>query len=143
MPSEAAFALDPRLAADTQLVGDLEFSRVLLMDDVRFPWLILVPRRAGLRDLIDLPRQDQHRLLDETDRCARVLHTLQKPDKLNIATLGNLVAQLHVHVIARFVHDVAWPQPVWGVGKRKSHSAGEMDARLTALRAALRLPADA
>ncbi len=143
MPAEAAFELDPRLAADTQLVGDLEFSRVLLMDDVRFPWLILVPRRAGLRDLIDLPRQDQHRLLDETDRCARVLHTLQKPDKLNIATLGNIVAQLHVHVIARFVHDAAWPRPVWGVGDRKAHDAAEMDMRLTALRAALRLPADA
>ena len=143
MPAEAAFALDPRLAADTQLVGDLEFSRVLLMDDVRFPWLILVPRRAGLRDLIDLPREDQHRLLDETDRCARVLHALQKPDKLNIAALGNLVAQLHMHVIARFVHDAAWPRPVWGIGERKPYDSGEMGALLCSLRAALHLPAAA
>src|SRR5450631_2124048 len=110
MPSVAAvFALDPRLAVDTHVVGDLEFSRVLLMNDARFPWLILVPRRAGLRELIELPREDQHALLDEINRCAHVLHALEKPEKLNIAALGNVVAQLHVHVIARFANDAAWP----------------------------------
>jgi diadenosine tetraphosphate (Ap4A) HIT family hydrolase len=144
MPSvAAAFALDPRLAMDTHVVGNLEFSRVLLMDDARFPWLILVPRRAGLRDLIDLPRDDQHLLQDEIDRCARVLHALERPDKLNVAALGNVVAQLHVHVIARFVHDAAWPRPVWGVGERTPYSATALDARMTSLRAALRLHAGA
>jgi hypothetical protein len=90
------FALDPRLAADTQLVGDLPLSRILLTDDTRFPWLILVPRRAGMRDLIDLSRDDQHTLLDEINRCAHVLHAIDKPHKLNVAALGNVIAQLHV-----------------------------------------------
>src|SRR4029453_4368089 len=94
--SSAPFALDPRLAADTHRVGDLAFSRVLLFDDARFPWLVLVPRQSGLRDLIDLAHDDQHQLLDEINRCAHVLHALDKPDKLNIAALGNVVAQLHV-----------------------------------------------
>ncbi|MGH8090315.1 MAG: HIT domain-containing protein, partial [Rudaea sp.] len=101
MRDEKDFVLDPRLARDTHCVGDLELSRVLLMDDARFPWLILVPRRANLRELTDLDTGDQQRLLVEIDRCARVLRTLEKPDKLNIAALGNVVAQLHVHVIAR------------------------------------------
>ncbi|MDR3388434.1 MAG: HIT domain-containing protein [Rudaea sp.] len=143
LPVDAAFALDPRLAADTLVVGDLEFSRVLLMDDARFPWLILVPRRAGLRDVIDLARDGQHQLQDEIDRCARVLHALERPDKLNIAALGNVVAQLHVHVVARFVHDTAWPRPVWGIGERVPYSVAALDARIAALRTALHFAAAA
>src|SRR5512144_2486417 len=96
------FSLDARLAGETRLIGDLGLSRVLLFDDARWPWLVLVPRQSGLRDLIDLARDDQHVLLDEISRCAHVLHALDKPDKLNIAALGNVVAQLHVHVIARY-----------------------------------------
>ena len=134
-----AFALDPRLAADTQWVGDLPLSRVLLFDDARFPWLVLVPRQSGLRDLIDLARDDQHRLLDEISRCAHVLHALDKPDKLNIAALGNVVAQLHVHVIARYVSDAAWPRPVWNVGERVTFEADALQRRLGSLRAALRI----
>jgi diadenosine tetraphosphate (Ap4A) HIT family hydrolase len=141
MPSGAAFALDARLIADTQPLGDLEFSRVLLMDDARYAWLILVPRRPGLRELIDLPRDDQQRLLDEIDRCARVLHALERPDKLNIATLGNVVGQLHVHVIARRIGDAAWPRPVWGVGERQPYSAAALELRVRDLRAALHLDA--
>jgi diadenosine tetraphosphate (Ap4A) HIT family hydrolase len=135
----ASFALDPRLAADTHRVGDLELSRVLLFDDVRFPWLVLVPRLPGLRDLIDLAHDDQHRLLDEVNRCAHVLHALDKPDKLNIAALGNVVAQLHVHVIARYARDAAWPRPVWNVGARVAFAAAALKSRLAALRAALQL----
>jgi diadenosine tetraphosphate (Ap4A) HIT family hydrolase len=134
-----AFTLDPRLAGDTVLVGDLPLSRLLLMNDARFPWLILVPRRAGLRDLIDLSRDDQHVLLDEINRCSHVLHALDKPDKLNVAALGNVVAQLHVHVVARRVSDDAWPRPVWGVGERDPYSRDALDARLSALRTALHL----
>ena len=137
----AAFVLDSRLIADTHHLGDLELSRVLLMDDARFPWLILVPRRANARDLIDLSREDQHILLDEIDRCARVLQTLDRPDKLNIAALGNVVAQLHVHVIARFTGDAAWPRPIWGVGDRMTYSADALRNRQATLRAALRLVA--
>jgi diadenosine tetraphosphate (Ap4A) HIT family hydrolase len=131
--------LDARLAADTHAVGDLEFSRVLLMDDARFPWLILVPRCAGLRELIELSRDDQHALLDEINRCAHVLHALEKPDKLNIAALGNVVAQLHVHVIARFATDAAWPRPVWGCGERTPYTTDTQRMRVTALRSALHL----
>lgn len=138
MPTDAAFALDPRLAADTHRVGDLEFSRLLLMDDARFPWLILVPRRAGLRELLELPRDEQHTLLDEINRCAHVLHALKRPEKLNIAALGNVVAQLHVHVIARYAGDAAWPRPVWGCGERVPYSADALRLNLIALRSALR-----
>ena len=140
---DAAFALDPRLAAESHVVGDLELARLLLMDDARFPWLVLVPRRAGLRELIELARAEQQILLDEINRCALVLHALEKPDKLNIAALGNVVAQLHVHVIARRIRDAAWPRPVWGVGERIPYAAVMRRARLTALRAALHLAPNA
>jgi diadenosine tetraphosphate (Ap4A) HIT family hydrolase len=133
------FVLDPRLAGDAHRVGELELSRLLLMNDARFPWLILVPRRPALRDLIDLSRHDQLVLLDEINRCAHVLHALDKPDKLNIAALGNVVAQLHVHVIARHVHDAAWPRPVWNVGTAKPYSVEALRHRLGGLRTALHI----
>lgn len=135
-----SFVLDAGLAADTHLIGDLPLARVLLMDDARFPWLILVPRFAGMRDLIDLPHSQQHVLLDEIERCAQALRRLHAPDKLNIASLGNVVAQLHVHVIARFARDAAWPRPVWGVGERVPYNAEPLAAQLAQLRAALNLP---
>ncbi len=131
------FALDPQLEADTHRIGDLDFARVLLMDDARFPWLILVPRVPNVRELIDLALDDQHRLLHEIDLVARVLHAIAKPDKLNVAMLGNVVAQLHVHVIARFTSDDAWPKPVWGVGARRAYDADAARERIDALRAAL------
>jgi diadenosine tetraphosphate (Ap4A) HIT family hydrolase len=140
MRDEKDFVLDPRLAGDTHCVGDLELSRVLLMDDARFPWLILVPRRANLRELTDLGTGDQQRLLAEIDRCARILHTLEKPDKLNIAALGNVVAQLHVHVIARRASDAAWPRPVWGFGEREPYATDALSQRLAAMRRALEMP---
>jgi len=132
------FELDARLAADTHVVGDLELSRVLLMDDARFAWLIVVPRRAGMRDLIDLALDDQHVLLREIGRCAHALRDMEKPDKLNIAALGNVVAQLHVHVIARHQHDAAWPRPVWGAGTALHYDASTLQRRLASLRTALR-----
>jgi len=141
--NDVAFQLDARLAGDTHTVGDLGMSRLLLMDDARWPWLILVPRRAGLRELIELERDAQHALLEEINACAHVLHALDKPDKLNIATLGNVVPQLHVHVIARHVGDAAWPRPVWGAGTREPYAAAACAARLAALRTALRCTAPA
>ena len=132
-----SFALDPQLEADTHRVGDLDFTRVLLMDDARFPWLILVPRAPALRELTDLSLDDQHRLLDEINRAAHVLQAIAKPDKLNIAMLGNMVAQLHVHVIARFAGDEAWPKPVWGIGARRAYDADALRERIDTLRAAL------
>ncbi|MGA9340976.1 MAG: HIT domain-containing protein [Rhodanobacteraceae bacterium] len=132
------FQTDPRLVSDTALIGELPLSRLLLMDDVRFPWLILVPRIAGARELIDLDAADQTSLLAEVVEVGRALEALVQAEKLNIAALGNQVAQLHVHVIARFSTDAAWPQPVWGCGKRKGYSADARRQRVASLRTALR-----
>ncbi len=136
----SGFVLDARLAGDTHEIGDLGLCRVLLMDDARFAWLILVPRIAGARELIDLDAGDQQALLAEVVRVGRVLEDLVRPDKLNIAALGNVVPQLHVHVIARHDDDAAWPQPVWGVGTRMPYAATERAARIAALRGALAIP---
>ncbi|MBN8728813.1 MAG: HIT domain-containing protein [Xanthomonadales bacterium] len=132
-----SFSLDPRLAADAHLVGELALSRLLLMDDARFPWLVLVPRIVGARELVDLDAADRSTLLDEVTAVGRALETLVRPDKLNIAALGNVVGQLHVHVIARFTADPAWPQPVWGFGTREPYAAAAREQRLAELRAAL------
>jgi diadenosine tetraphosphate (Ap4A) HIT family hydrolase len=111
-----AFTLDPRLAADTVPVADLTLSRVLLINDQRFPWLILVPRRDKMTELIDLSDLDVATLYGEVRLAGRALQDLTGADKLNVAALGNVVAQLHVHVIARSKRDAAWPKPVWGFG---------------------------
>ena len=131
------FALDPRLIADTHAIGELPLSQLLLMDDARFPWLILVPRIAGARELIDLDERDQQSLLAEINIVGRMLETLLNPNKLNVAALGNVVPQLHVHVIARFTGDAAWPQPVWGRGERLAYAEAELAARIAQLRTAL------
>ena len=100
--SESDFTLDPRLAADTAEVGDLALCRVLLMDDARFPWLILVPRRPDVSEIIDLSEADAALLWQEVRLATGVMQALSKPDKVNVGALGNVVAQLHVHVVGRF-----------------------------------------
>ncbi|WP_349370475.1 HIT family protein [Salinarimonas sp.] len=134
--SETGFALDPRLAGDTRAVGDLALSSVLLMDDARFPWLILVPRRAGASELTDLSDADARSLMDEIRIATGVLSEIARPDKINVGALGNVVAQLHVHVVARFRSDPAWPGPVWGSGARTPYPAHAAEALLERLRAA-------
>ncbi len=134
----ASFPLDPRLAADTHPIGDLSLSQLLLMDDARFPWLILVPRIAGARELIDLDEADRRALLTEVTAAGRALESLLHPDKLNIAALGNIVPQLHVHLVARFHTDAAWPQPVWGHGARIPYDLSARHARIAELRGALK-----
>ena len=109
------FQLHPTLAADTMQVANLALCSVLLMNDARYPWLILVPRRPGLRDLIDLSDQDGELINREIRHCSQVLQSATAPYKLNVAALGNMVEQLHVHIIARHKDDSAWPGPVWGV----------------------------
>jgi diadenosine tetraphosphate (Ap4A) HIT family hydrolase len=131
------FALDPNLEADTHAIGELAFSQLLLMDDARFPWLILVPRICGARELIDLDEGDQRSLLGEISLVGRAVETLWRPDKLNIAALGNVVPQLHVHMIARYRSDVAWPKPVWGIGERVAYAEAARLARIAELRTAL------
>jgi len=133
-----SFALDPRLAADSIAVGDFTLSQLRLMDDARFPWLILVPRIAGARELIDLDEGDRTSLLGEVTVVGRMLEALIAPDKLNVAALGNVVSQLHVHVVARYANDAAWPQPVWGNGERVAYALDAREALLARLRDALR-----
>jgi diadenosine tetraphosphate (Ap4A) HIT family hydrolase len=131
------FRLDPRLAADTLPVGSLELSRVLLMNDSRFPWLILVPERDGLTELTDLAPADRATLMEEIAAASRALQAAAQPDKINFGALGNIVRQLHVHVVARREGDCAWPGPVWGAGTAVPYSPGEMDRILAILRAAM------
>lgn len=116
MRMDGVFDLDARLAADTVALGDAPLSRVLLMRNRLFPWLILVPRRVGAVEIHRLSPTDQVLLTRETAAAARVLERLFTPDKINIGALGNLVPQLHVHVLARRRDDPAWPGPVWGCG---------------------------
>ena len=120
---DADFTLDPRLEADTLPVGDLALSSVLLMDDARFPWLILVPRRAGASELTDLTDAEALALMGEIRLATQVMLDLSKPDKVNVGALGNVVPQLHVHVVGRFLSDPAWPGPVWGHGVRSPYPA--------------------
>ena len=109
------FALDPRLDADSLYLADWPLCRVLRMSDRAYPWLILVPRRVGVREIIDLSSADQALLLGEIGQASRAIRKALKPEKLNVAALGNVVPQLHVHVIGRFAGDPAWPRPIWGV----------------------------
>ena len=111
------FVLDKRLAAVTVHAVDLPVSRVLVMDDARYPWLVLVPRRAHLTELYELDPTDRVMFTEEMTMAASQLKTLTKCHKINVANLGNNVPQLHIHVIARNPGDAAWPGPVWGQGE--------------------------
>lgn len=137
MSDASAFLLDPRLEADTFPVLDLPLASVRLMDDSRFPWVILVPRRPDLAELIDLDGEARAVLTAEIDMASRALKTLTGCDKLNVAALGNMVRQLHIHVIARFTGDTAWPGPVWGVGERRTYAAPQAMLLVARLREAL------
>ncbi|HYX24643.1 MAG TPA: HIT family protein [Thermoanaerobaculia bacterium] len=121
------FTLHPTLARDTVEVARLPLCRVRLMNDHRFPWLILVPERDSLREIHDLPPADRAALIEEIAQASEVLTRLFHPDKLNVGALGNLVPQLHVHVVARTTTDLAWPGPVWGSGKAVAYEEGELE----------------
>lgn len=120
------FVLDERLKNDTCLVGDLPLCRVLLMNDCRYPWLILVPRQAKISEVFQLSATQQQTLWQETNQVAVALNSLFNADKINIATLGNVVSQLHMHVVARMRNDAAWPAPVWGIGTAEPYSAEQI-----------------
>jgi diadenosine tetraphosphate (Ap4A) HIT family hydrolase len=132
-----SFALHERLAADTAFVADWGLSRVLLMNDARYPWLILVPRRAGLSELHDLKHAERMVLIEETSRASAGLKTLSGAAKINVGALGNLVPQFHVHVVARHIGDAAWPGPVWGHGTPVPYEQRAQNDFLGKLRAAL------
>ncbi|WP_429098882.1 HIT domain-containing protein [Aeromonas rivipollensis] len=108
------FELHPRLQADTQILGDLPLCRVLLAKDSQYPWLILVPRVPGLREIHHLLPEQQQQLMQESCAIATLMEETLGPDKINVAALGNLVPQLHLHHVARFSTDAAWPGPIWG-----------------------------
>ena len=132
--SDSAWTLSAQLKTDTIDIGDLPLSRVLIIKDAHYPWLLLVPRRADIIEIIDLSEVEQAQLMTEVCRVARALKDITKCDKLNIAALGNLVPQLHVHVIARRAGDAAWPRPVWGVMPPLPHDAEEVQNFINALR---------
>jgi diadenosine tetraphosphate (Ap4A) HIT family hydrolase len=133
------FVLDPVFEREFHPLGDLPLSRVLLMDDARYTWLTLVPRRAGIVEIIDLAPADRQQAFEETMLVSEVIRSVAAPDKLNVGALGNMVRQLHIHIIARFASDPAWPGPVWGHSPRvpyPPHQAGIIIDRLTAALAA-------
>ena len=117
-----AFSLHPKLAEDSLPVAELALCDLLLMIDRRFPWCILVPRIENLRELHAVPQAQQAVLYEEIGATSRALERVAGAEKINVAALGNIVAQLHIHVIARFSHDVAWPAPVWGIGSAEPYA---------------------
>lgn len=119
------FSLHERLRADTLEITRLRLSRVLLMDDRSFPWLILVPERENVRELYDLDEKARSVLIEEIALASRIIQHLYRPEKINIGALGNIVAQLHIHVIGRFKSDRAWPGPAWGVGPAQPYGSEE------------------
>jgi diadenosine tetraphosphate (Ap4A) HIT family hydrolase len=133
----AEFLIDPRLAADTLPLARLALSDLRLINDARFPWLLLIPRRAGISEIIDLSDRDGAALLREVASVSTALKAVTACDKLNVAALGNMVRQLHVHVVARFAGDAAWPKPVWGAGEAVAYRAAERDRLIERIRAAL------
>jgi|TARA_R110000772_G_scaffold114441_3_gene218870 diadenosine tetraphosphate (Ap4A) HIT family hydrolase len=128
------FELHEALARDCAFVGDLALCRLLLMNDKQYPWLILVPRRAEMREICDLSGDDQLQYLQESNLCSAVLRSEFGAEKLNIAALGNMVPQLHIHHIARFSSDPAWPKPVWGQLPAKPYSTDELQGVVAQLR---------
>lgn len=133
------FELHPDLARDGVEVGHLRLSRLLLMKESRWPWLVLVPERAEMRDLHDLESLDQYRVCDEITTCSEVLKRLYAAQKINVAALGNMTPQLHIHVIARFSEDPAWPKPIWGALPTQPYPQAALEARVHELRQALNL----
>jgi diadenosine tetraphosphate (Ap4A) HIT family hydrolase len=132
-----SFALDERLAADASIVGDMTLTRVLLMNDARWPWLILAPRRDGVVELTDLDAADRTQLIEEAASAAGFLKAHTGAHKINIGTLGNVVRQFHLHVVARTVGDPGWPGPVWGFGAAVPRDKVETRTLVEAARAGL------
>lgn len=132
------FSLDPQLERDTVRLAALPLCDLLLMNDANYPWLILVPRRASIRELIELNGHDQQQYQLESNMISQLLRGQFKADKLNIAALGNIVSQLHIHHIARFHHDSAWPKPVWGVLPPLPYASTELAKVLTLILSGLK-----
>jgi diadenosine tetraphosphate (Ap4A) HIT family hydrolase len=124
------FLLDPRLATDSVFIADGPLSQVRLMDDTRFPWLLLVPRVADASEWLELDGAQQRLLLAEINRAGNLIRALPAVEKLNIGALGNIVRQLHVHLVGRHAGDAAWPGPVWGSGSALRHTPETLEMRV-------------
>jgi diadenosine tetraphosphate (Ap4A) HIT family hydrolase len=122
----ADWVLDQKLADDSVFVADWPLSQLRLINDSRFPWLVLVPRVSNIEEIFQLSSDDQQRLLQESSHLAKTLSDLFKADKMNVAALGNVVRQLHIHHIVRYVGDCCYPSPVWGVGEAVSYTEQEL-----------------
>jgi diadenosine tetraphosphate (Ap4A) HIT family hydrolase len=134
--SEIGWSLHPQLHADTVPVCDLALSRLLAMNDANFPWLILVPRRAGVGEIFDLGAE-QATLFNEISSVSRVLKDATRCDKLNVAAIGNVVPQLHVHIVARRKDDALWPKPVWGAAPPHAYDPAALERFTTTIRSRL------
>jgi diadenosine tetraphosphate (Ap4A) HIT family hydrolase len=133
-----AFTLHPALATDTLAVASLPVSELLLMNDARFPWCILVPRFPALTELHHVPAAARLPLFEEVDRLSRCLLTLPAVTKINVGALGNRVPQLHVHVVGRHPADAAWPGPVWGAGTAEAYTTAAAGRMLEVIRSGIR-----
>lgn len=132
-----SFVLHPQLAKDTALIGRVGECQLLLMKDARYPWLVLVPEQAGLRELHELTDERFSTVTQIIKRLSRGLQTLTGAPKMNIAALGNMVPQLHIHIIARREDDASWPGPVWGVGTAEAYNDDELGVLAATLKEAL------
>jgi diadenosine tetraphosphate (Ap4A) HIT family hydrolase len=133
----SAFLLDDRIAAATVGITGLWLSDLRLMNDARFPWVVLVPRVAGAEEIIDLPKADRSALCDEITAVSQAMLAATGSDKLNVASLGNIVRQLHVHIVGRSPGDAAWPGPVWGNGTAVGYRPEDRDRLVAKVLAAL------
>lgn len=134
--SSSPFALDPRIEADTVGLGALPLCRVLLHRDARYPWVLLVPARSGITEIHQLADTDRRALMDESAGVSRLMQGLFEAPKMNVAALGNVVPQLHVHIVARHAEDAAWPGPIWGAAPPLPYTPAALEARVAALREA-------
>lgn len=133
----SSFSMTPRLEGDSFPVVDLPLCAIRLMKDANYPWVLMVPKRNDMIEITDLETEDQQQLMREIARVGRALKAVTDCDKLNVAALGNKVPQLHVHVIARFQDDAAWPGPVWGVEPARAYSGDDAEELITRLKQAL------
>lgn len=131
------FALHPDLVRDTIEIARLPLCRVGLMNDATYPWLVLSPMLPALRDFHDVPPAHHVALMEEIGRASRALQQVYKPDKMNVAALGNATPQLHIHVIARFAGDPAWAKPVWGIVPAKPYEPAALGETIAKIRKAL------
>jgi diadenosine tetraphosphate (Ap4A) HIT family hydrolase len=134
MNASSDWSLHPQLQRDTIDIGDLPLSRVLIINDANYPWILLVPRRPGIVEIVDLDEVEQLQLMTEIARVGRALKAVTQCDKLNIAALGNVVPQLHVHIVARREGDAAWPRPVWGQIPPLAYDQADLDEFVRAVR---------